>query len=53
MNSEKTILLECSQVAKSYELGKTSVPVLTDINLSIASVIIKGLMSSRGISVAT
>ena len=35
MNSEKTILLECSQVAKSYELGKTSVPVLTDINLSI------------------
>ena len=35
MNNEKTILLECSQVAKSYELGKSYVPVLYDINLTI------------------
>ena len=35
MNNEKSILLECSQVTKSYELGKTSVPVLNNINLAI------------------
>ncbi len=36
MNEENTqILLECSHVAKSYMLGKTSVPVLHDINMNI------------------
>lgn len=36
MNNENTsILLECSHVAKSYMLGKTAVPVLQDINMSI------------------
>lgn len=36
MNEENTqILLECSHVAKSYMLGKTAVPVLHDINMSI------------------
>ena len=35
MNDEKMILLECSHVAKSYALGKSSVPVLQDVNLQL------------------
>ena len=35
MNDEKNIILKCINVAKSYELGKTAVPVLKDINLEI------------------
>lgn len=35
MNNEKNIILECTNVAKSYDLGKNSVQVLKDINLEI------------------
>lgn len=35
MNDMNKILLECQNVAKSYDLGRTAVPVLKDINLQI------------------
>lgn len=35
MNDMNTVLLECVNVVKSYQLGKVAVPVLNDINLKI------------------
>lgn len=35
MNEMSEILLECADVTKSYQIGKTSVPVLSNINMQI------------------